>query len=151
MKIQEAKPYSPEEMKKGISTLLDANFTFGDLEAYADVLTRVEQSSSQIGHIYVPTIVIGTYKLSKDQKLLLAFSGYVLSKLQKEKVPFGTIITNGNVAHIIKLESLYKEIESLLMIITKWVDTHNSESPPIILNNHCPLCPFLETCEKKSL
>ena len=47
VRTSEVKPYSLEEMKKGIPTLVEAKFTFGDLEAYADILTRLEQSSSK--------------------------------------------------------------------------------------------------------
>lgn len=147
----EAKLYSHEEIKKGVSTLLDAKFTFGDLEAYADILTKVKQSPSKIGHVYIPTIVVGTYKVSKDQKIILGYSGYVLSKLQKEKVVSGIIVVKGDISHTIKLEPLYKEIESSLIIMRQWIDAHNSVSPPIILNNNCPLCPFLEPCKAKSI
>lgn len=151
MKTPEAKLYSPEEMKKGIPTLLDANFTFGDLEAYADVLTKVEQGSSQKRHNYIPTIVVGTYKISKEQELLLGFTGYVLSKLQKDKAILGTIVGKGNKSHIVKLGHLYKEIESSLIILRMWISSRTPESPPIILNKHCPLCPFREDCEAKAI
>jgi predicted RecB family nuclease len=151
IKVKDAKPYSPEEIKKGTSLLFDAKFTFDDLEAYADILTKSEKNSTNICNRYIPTIVIGTYKISKDQKLLLAFSGYLLSKIQNEKVSFGTIITNGGLSHTIKLEPLYKEIELALITIRTWSDTYSRVSPPIILNSHCSLCPFLVTCELKSI
>ena len=82
MKIPEAKPYSPEEMEKGIPILFEANLVFGDLEAYADVLTKIEEISSQRRHNYALTLVVGTYKINKEQKLQLAFIGHVLSKFQ---------------------------------------------------------------------
>lgn len=151
MKTPEAKPYSPDEMKKGIPTLLTANITFGELEAYADVLTRIEQSSSQKRHNYIPTIVVETHKISKEQKLLLGFTGYVLSKLQNDKAVLGTIVGKGNKSHIIKLDHLYKEIESFLIKLRMWLSSQPRESPPIILNNHCPLCPFREDCEAKAI
>jgi hypothetical protein len=46
----------------------------------------------------------------KEQKLQLAFIGYVLSKLQKEKPAYGTIVGGGNKSQIIALETPYKDI-----------------------------------------
>ena len=48
--------------------LLEASLTFGELEAYADVLTKVEQNSSEISHNYVPSIVVGIQKVKKRTK-----------------------------------------------------------------------------------
>lgn len=52
------------------------------LEAYCDVLTRVESSSSfGISH-YEPVLCVGTHSITKEQKLELLFAGYVLGKVQ---------------------------------------------------------------------
>lgn len=150
MKNPQAKSYSPEEMKKGILTLLEANLTFDDLEAYTDVLTRAEQSSTKKGYHYIPTAIAGTHKISKEQKTQLGFIGYVLSKIQKETAIWGTIVGRGETPHRIKLEPLYKEIESTLKELRMWIISQSTESPPIILNKHCPLCPFREECEAKA-
>ncbi len=120
MKIPEAKPYSPVRMKKGIPVLLEADLTFGELEAYADVLTKAEEISSQRIHNYAPTIVVGTHKINKEQKFQLAFIGYVLSKLQKEKPLSGTIVGCVSKTYTIKLETLYKEVDTESIPIYKW-------------------------------
>ena len=52
------------------------------LEAYCDVLTQVESSSSPDGSCYEPAIVVGTYSISKEQELELVFTGYVLGQMQ---------------------------------------------------------------------
>ncbi len=150
MRTPESKIYSADSMKKGIPILLEANLEFGDLGVSADVLTRVEEISSQRIHNYAPTLLVGTYKISKEQKLRLGFIGYVLSKLQKQKAVSGVIVGKGNKPHRIKLEPLYKEIESTLKELRKWVTCQPLESPPIILNKQCPLCPFREYCEEKA-
>jgi predicted RecB family nuclease len=149
-KITGAKPYSYEKIKKGIPILIEANLEFEALEAYADILTRVENISSQKHHHYTPTLVIGTHKINKEQKLQLGFIAYILSKLQKEKAVSGTIVRKGNKPHKIKLEPLYKEIESTIRELRMWTTSQPQESPPIILNKHCPPCPFREECEAKA-
>ena len=151
MKIPEARPYSPVRMKKGIPVLLEADLTFGELEAYADVLTKAEEISSQRRHNYAPTIVVGTHKINKEQKFQLAFIGYVLSNLQKEKPLSGTIVGFGSKTYTIKLETLYKEVDTVLNNMKLWTKTSKSEPPPIILNKHCPCCPFRKDCETKAV
>jgi hypothetical protein len=109
-KHPDAVPYSPEGMHKGTSLMFEGTLVSEDLQAYVDVLTRMEETSSQRRHPYTPTLLVGTHKISKEQKLQLAFIGYVLSKLQKEKPAYGTIVGGGNKSQIIALETPYKDI-----------------------------------------
>jgi len=151
MERPESKIYSSDRMKKGIPILLETNLTFGDLGVYADVLTRVEKISSQRMHNYTPTLVVGTYKISKEQKFHLAFIGYVLSNFQKEKSVSGTIVGRGNNVYKIKLEAFYKEVGAVLKNLKTWTQDSKLEPPPIILNKHCPYCPFQKDCEAKAI
>lgn len=73
MKFSETKLYSPDEVKKGTPILLEALLVFDNLEAYADVLTKVDKISSQKNHNYAPTLVVGIQKINKEQRLQLAF------------------------------------------------------------------------------
>ena len=106
----DAVPYSPEGMHKGTSIMFEGTLVSEDLQAYVDVLTRMEATASQRRPPYTPTLLVGTHKMSKEQKLQLAFIGYVLSKLQKEKPAYGTIVGGGNKSQITALETLYKDI-----------------------------------------
>jgi len=151
MEKPETKIYSSDSMKKGIPILLEANLTFGDLRVYADVLMRAKEISSQRMHNYTPTLVVGTYKISKEQKFQLAFIGYVLSNIQKEKSVSGTIVGSGNNVHKIKLEAFYKEVGAVLKNLKTWTEDSKLEPPPIILNKHCPYCPFQKDCEAKAI
>ena len=149
--IPESEPYSSDGMKKGTSLLLEANLSFDELEAYTDAIGRVEEVSSKKMPTYTPTLVVGTYKITKDQKFQLAFIGYVLSNLQKEKPISAVIVGNGNNSHKIKLETLYKDVRVVLRNLKTWTQYSKLESPPIILNKHCPLCPFQKECETKAV
>lgn len=151
MEMPKSKIYSSDSMKKGVPILLEANLTFDDLGVYADVLTRVEEISSQRMHNYTPTLVVGTYKISKEQKFQLAFIGYVLSNFQKEKPVSGTIVGSGNSVHKVKLEALYKEAGIVLKNLKTLTQNSNMEPPPIILNKHCSYCPFQKDCETKAV
>src|SRR6267378_621571 len=65
-------PYSPEGMHKGTPIMLEATLVSEDLQAYVDVLTRMEETSSPRRHHYIPTLIVGTHKISQEQKLHLA-------------------------------------------------------------------------------
>jgi predicted RecB family nuclease len=149
-KHSDVAPYSPEGVHKGTPIMLEATLVSEDLQAYVDVLTRMEATSSQRRHHYTPTLIVGTHKISKEQKHHLAFIGYVLSNLQKEKPTYGTIVGGGNQSHITELESLYKDIGHIVRNLRDWTAAQEPESPPVLLNRHCPLCPFHKECAAKA-
>ena len=149
-KMPGAKSYSIEKLKKGMPVLIDANLEFEDLEAFADILTREELISLKKHHHYIPTLITGTHRTSKEQKIHLGFIGYVLSKIQKEEVVSGILVGQNNKPHRIKLSTIYNEIESTLKELRRWVNCQVPEVPPIILNKHCMLCSFREECEEKA-
>src|ERR1700676_430846 len=66
-----------------------------DLEAHCDVLTKVKTSSGLGRYSYEPTIVIGTYSTTSDQKTGLSFVGYVLGQVQRTLPLSGTLLTRG--------------------------------------------------------
>lgn len=145
-KFPDAQPYSIPEMQKGTIVLIDASLEADDLSAYADVLTKIENTS--YGH-YISTIVIGTHKIHKEHKLQLAFVNYVLSKFQKQKPNFGSIVGGDKRIHRIKTEFLYKEVEQYIRKLRGW-RSGKVKPPEIILNKHCPYCPFQQECELKA-
>ncbi len=149
-KIQETESYSSSGMKKGIPVLLEANLEFDGLAAYADVLTKIEELSSHKRYYYVPTLVVGTHKLYKEQKLQLAFIGYVLSKLQKKKSDTGILVEWGDKSHTIKLEPFYKEVEQAIRELKTWTSSPQTEEIPIILNKYCHYCQFRKECVSKA-
>jgi predicted RecB family nuclease len=130
--------------------MLEATLVSEDLQASVDVLTSMEEAASQRRHHYTPTLIVGSHKISKEQKLPLAFMGYVLSKLQKEKPRYGTIVGGRNKSQATALEPLYKDIERIVRKLRDWTSAQAPECPPVILNRHCPLCLFYKECEAKA-
>jgi len=99
-------PYSVEARRKGNPILLETVLVSGDMRAYADALLLKNNSSKQFT-VYQPVLVVGSHKVSKNDKLLLAFAAHVLSKLRKERPAHGSIVTATGKTHKIKLDSLY--------------------------------------------
>ena len=142
--------YSPDAMKKGVPIMIQATLSSECLTTYVDALVRQEKPLHVKNHNYIPALVVGTFKISKEQKLHLAFTGYVLSKLQKKMPVSGIIFAGGNKAHKIKMEPYIKEVEQIHRKLTSWISKAKPEPPPIILNKHCHYCPFHLECEIKA-
>jgi predicted RecB family nuclease len=120
------------------------------LEAYCDVLTQVESSSSSGGSTYEPTIVVGTYSLSKERELELAFTGLVLGQMQGKLPVAGHIVKMGGQSEELKLEPYYKVLKSFLDPLRAWLGAAPTDPPPIVLNKHCPSCQFRALCREKA-
>ncbi|MFH1329013.1 MAG: TM0106 family RecB-like putative nuclease, partial [Candidatus Bathyarchaeota archaeon] len=137
-------------MKKGVPIMIQATLSSEGLTTYVDALVRQEEPLHVNNYNYIPALVVGTFKISKEQKLHLAFTGYVLSKLQKKTPESGTIFAAGNKAHKIRMEPYIKEVEQIHRKLTSWICEAKLEPPPIILNKHCHYCPFHVECEIKA-
>ncbi len=141
----ELEPYSSSALLSRKHVLTKAVLEFNDLRAHCDVLIRKEGTSC-----YIPTLVVGTYKISKVYRLELAFIGYVLSKLQEEKPAFGYIVSGESKAHKVKLDFLYREISFALRKLRIWTSAQEYNPPLLFLNNHCTSCGFLEICNEEA-
>lgn len=138
--------YSIGLLNKGKNILTNAILEWEDLQAYADLLIPKESIQSK-KYCFEPTIIVGNYNITKEQTLQLYFSSYVLSKIQNQTPILGTIIPASNKPHKVKLESASKNIEPVLTELRKW---KKSSQPVVILNKHCPYCPFKEECYIKA-
>jgi len=141
----ELEPYSSGAIRSRKHVLTKAVLEFGDLRAHCDILTQKEGALC-----YIPTLAVGTYKISKLYRLQLAFIGYVLSKLQKEKPEFGYIVTGESKTHKVKLNLLYREISSALRKLRIWTSAQEYNPPLLFLNKHCTSCCFWEICNEEA-
>src|SRR5712692_4569257 len=128
----------------------NASLKVTGLEASCDVLTPVKSSSSSDGCCYEPTIVVGTYSISKEQELELAFTGFVLGQMQKKLPPAGHIVRMGGQIERVKLEPHYKELKRFLDPLRAWLVAAPADPPPVILNKHCPSCQFRTVCRDQA-
>lgn len=142
--------YNFNNIRKRNDFLTEATLKFHNLEAYCDVLTKVRGSSTFGKHSYEPTLVVGTHRITKEQKIELAFVGQVLGHVQNKLPVAGTIVGAGRQAHKVKLDSIYKKLRPIIKTLKEWTATSPSEPPPVILNRHCPYCQFRNKCREKA-
>ena len=141
----EAVGYDQDRLGDGHRYLLGVDLRAGDLSASCDLLVRFDQSSSSGGHSYCPQVIAGTYSITDDQRFALSFAGYVLGLIRGSPPDYGKVITLDGVAHKVVLADDDQEIVSVLEEIRGMAD-RDSTAPPVILNRHCPLCPFRTEC-----
>src|SRR5207244_3890848 len=49
-----------------------------------------------------------------------------------------------------KLTGKYKEVGSILTALRAWADATDPVGPPVVLNKHCPGCPFRNACLRQA-
>ncbi len=130
--------------------LIEVTLKAGDLAASCDVLTKVFSPSSLGSHSYEPTIVVGTHGVTREQKLELLFVGYVLGQVQHKLPVGGTIVGMEGQAYRVKLESNYKMLRPMVDTLREWTAMPSPEPPPVVLNRHCPSCPFQDECKAQA-
>jgi len=125
---------------------LDVHLKLHDLAAICDVLKKVQRGSSLGSHSYEPIVVVGTYQVTKEQKLAVLFVGYVLGQLQNQLPAIGIILGADGKAHKVVMESANRTLIPMIKELRQWTGSVPSTPPQVILNKHCPMCQFQEGC-----
>jgi len=140
--------YKDGNISSGIDVLTEANFKAADLDGYCDVLTKVSGTRRENTSTYEPTIVVGTQRIEKDQLFHLSFTGFVLGQIQGRPPAMGYLVTAGGERHRANLQPTYKIVRSIVERIRSWSADSPAQPPAVILNKHCPYCPFKSTCTR---
>lgn len=141
--------YSDADREKS-DILLGATLRAGDLTAQCDVLTKVRSGTSVRRHHYEPTLIVGTPKITKEQRLELLFIGHVLEQMQKTSPERGIIIGADGQTHRVKLEKDRKLLRPIIETLREWIAASPTDPPPVMLNRHCPYCQFQNECTAKA-
>jgi predicted RecB family nuclease len=149
-KPSDVQPYTADKLKDRLAFLTDAKLKTDELEATCGLLTKVDAVSSLSRCSYEPVIFTGTYTVTKEQRLRVAFAGHVLAQLQGKKPVVGRIIKMEQSPTKVQLKDSRKTLIPILEPLQEWIGTTPSEAPPVILNKHCPLCQFRSACQVKA-
>jgi predicted RecB family nuclease len=99
---------------------------------------------------FIPIRFIFTNKLSKDDKMLVAFDAFVFSEMAGRAINLGKIIHGDDHATLkVKVASPAGEVRKR---IEKMAALLSSPSPPdLVLNRHCVECEFQARCRRKAI
>jgi predicted RecB family nuclease len=127
------------------NTQMDTYVLESELHAVQFVPAQGRGLSTQL----IPIRFIFTNKIDKDDKLLLAFDAFVLSKSLGRKISFGKIIHGDDHATSkVNTSALANEVRKR---IEKIVVLLGSSTPPdLILNRHCAECEFRTRCDREA-
>ncbi len=143
-------PYSTNGLESKSAHLTNATLKTEMWEAECSLLTKVGTHSALGRYSYEPTICVDTHSISREQKLALYFVAYVLEQIQKKPPAKGTIVDGAGKAHKINLAESAKTLLPVREPLQEWLAQDAPAEPPVILNEHCPLCQFRSACRAKA-
>ena len=121
-----------------------------NLESSIHAIERIPSEGRGTPAQFIPIRFVFTNKLTRDDKLLLAFDALTLSKLLDHDVGLGKIIHGDDQATLkVKTSALAVEVQKLSGKITTLLSS--SAPPDLVLNRHCAECEFQARCRQKAI
>lgn len=140
------KDFTRNKYKFIINCLLQGN----GIESHIHALEKMNTRGSRRFTPYVPLRFIPTEKITKQDKLILAFDALVVSSYLGKEPLFGKII-HGSKHSIIKVR-LTELIKSANAVVDEILGQQSELNPPAtILNKHCAECEFHSQCYKTAV
>ena len=138
-------PSAERDLKPNDQSLLTSAATI--IESRLHAVERVPSGGRGKCAQFIPIRFIYRNKLTKDDKLRLAFDTFVLSEMLGREVHHGKIIHGDNHSALkVKTSALAGEVRKRLGKITLLLA---SPTPPdLVLNRHCAECEFQARCRK---
>jgi len=132
-------------MKHGYPLITNVLASVGNMSMHFDALLRTTKRFSSLVSEYTPVLFLYTEKTSKLDKLLLAYSGLILGRLQGRDVTFGRNVRGEQFAlSKVQLTKLFPTVDQVVQELAGIGGGNNL--PPFRLNEHCSLCEFKEQC-----
>jgi predicted RecB family nuclease len=76
----------------------------------------------------------------------LAFLGYLLAEIHRYRPPTGVIVDATGGLKRIHLSKLLAYLTPVLQALKEWRTALPADPPPVLLNDHCPICLFRKSC-----
>ncbi len=145
------------------------------MESRVHAVERISSEGRSKAAQFIPIRFIYRNKLTKDDRLLLAFDAFVLSEMLGREVSLGKIIHGDDHTTLkVKISTMFGEVRKRIEKITallsnRSADSHVRESeagvaetrglsgprsvvlPDLVLNRHCGECEFRDRCRQKAI
>lgn len=145
-----AKQSRPDFQARGTSESHDRpELSAGDLRADCDALLPSSKKDNLRGS-YEPHLVLGTASIGREDRIRLAFAGYVVADWSRICPNHGVIVPFNAAPQRIRLLPLYPTIESITTVMREWAGHLPADPPSLVLNRHCQTCPFHQLCVKEA-
>lgn len=144
-------PSAPVNIKTAKWILaIDFAATKENLESHLHAVERVLSDGQEKPAQFIPIRFIYKNKLTKRDKLVLAFDALVFSEMLRVDVSHGKIIYGNEFTSLkIKTSAIAGEVRKVTGKILKLIA---SESPPdLIINRHCAECEYQVLCRQQAI
>jgi predicted RecB family nuclease len=138
------------DLGTGSKALADMELAADGLHARCEFLTKVNEASRLGRFSYEPVKIIGTCRFSRTDATALAYVGLVLGEVQGRLPASGTLVRLGDHPCKVKLAGRFKEVRKIVETLQGWMENPAGEPPPVVLNKHCPSCPFRDACQQQA-
>jgi predicted RecB family nuclease len=120
-------------------------------EVSSGVFAIERRQGPDLGHsLYTPLSTVPTERVSRNDKLLLAFDALALAAVSPATPEYGKIFHGVNCSCTrISFANLLPTVKQLIREIVAL--RASPQAPELVLNKHCPQCVFREDCRKKAL
>ena len=121
-----------------------------DLRAECDAVSQPKQRAKRHHGAFEPHIAVGTHSATNEHRLRLAFAGFVVGETRRYQPSSGWIIPMSSKPKRVSLDSQYPLVRKAVANIRGPIVESSSDPPPLVLNSHCPLCPFRKHCRAEA-
>ncbi|MCH7688927.1 MAG: TM0106 family RecB-like putative nuclease, partial [Planctomycetes bacterium] len=121
-----------------------------DLRADCDAVSQPKQRAKRHHRAFEPHIAVGTHSATNEQRLRLAFAGLVIGETRRYQPSSGWIIPMSSKPMRVNLDTQYPLVLKAIDKIRDLIAESSSDPPPLVLNSHCPLCPFRRHCQAEA-
>jgi predicted RecB family nuclease len=142
-----ASAFTNTDLHSGQEVILGPTLGDGQTTFAFDALRRTDGESSLGSFHYSPVLFWQGETPGRNQTLLMAASGIILSRHQRVQPKTATVIFGSECrARTLHLTPHYKAAQQVLDGLLAMV-----EAPQLILNDHCSLCEFRGQCREQAI
>jgi predicted RecB family nuclease len=144
------KNFKAAKWRLAFSLAVQAQMDSCVLESELHALERVPTEGRGKPAQFIPIRFVFTNKLGNDDKLVLAFDAFALSRSLGREISLGKIIHGDDHATLkVKTSALTSEVRKVNGKIASLLSSHSP--PDLILNRHCAECEFRAGCRQKAI
>ena len=130
--------------------VFNARFVTGELEATVDVMNSTAEFNAKALAYYEPHLFVGNNVATNEHKIAVAFLSKTIEEASESRPPTGVIVTKNGKVMRLNVANVDTILSPILASLRAWASDLPPEPPPIVLNDHCPLCPFKARCQQQA-
>ena len=129
---------------------VDCNAACSDKSSRIQIVERIEANDPEKRVQFVPVRFIPNNKITKIDRLMVAYDAVALSESLRTDVGFGMLI-HGDTYSTLKVKTPVLVLE-VKKVVGKLSTLLSENAPPdLVLNRHCPECEYQIRCREKAV